>query len=135
PDSPCYADYGYEYARPLPDGRLLLGAWRYPWRPSSPENPSDPDTALREGLSRFIRRYFPGVEGNVLRRQSGTVGCTPDGVPVVGALAHLPGVYFALGLGGWGLSWAFVAAERVVEMVVEGASAGLLDAERETCRA
>lgn len=134
PDSPCCADYGYEYARPLPDGRLLLGAWRYPWRPSSPENPSDPDTALREGLSRFIRRYFPGVEGNVLRRQSGTVGCTPDGVPVVGALAHLPGVYFALGLGGWGLSWAFVAAERVVEMVVEGASAGLLDAERGTCQ-
>lgn len=129
-DSPCYADYGYEYARPLPDGRLLLGAWRYPRRPSSPENPSDPDTALREGLSRFIRRYFPAVEGNVLQRQSGTVGCTPDGVPVVGALPHLPGVYFALGLGGWGLCWAFVVAERVAEMVLEGASAGLLGAER-----
>ncbi len=131
----CYADYGYEYARSLPDGSLLLGAWRYPRRPSSSEDSPDPDTALREGLSRFIRRYFPAVEGNVLRRQSGTMGCTPDGVPVVGALAHLPGVYFALGLGGWGLSWAFVVAERLVEMMVEGASAGLLDAERETCRA
>ncbi len=126
---PCYADYGYEYARSLPDGYLLLGAWRYPRRPSS-ENSPDPDTALREGLSRFARRYFPAVEGNVVQCQSGMIGCTPDGVPVVGALAHRPGVYFALGLGGWGLCWAFVAAERVAEMVLEGAPAGLLDAER-----
>lgn len=126
---PCYADYGYEYARPLPDGRLLLGAWRYPRHPSSESLP-DPDTALREGLSRFVRRYFPAVEGNVLQRRSGMIGCTPDGVPVVGSLPHLPGVYFVLGLGGWGLCWAFTAAERVVEMILEGAPAGLLDAER-----
>ncbi len=127
--SPCYADYGYEYARPLPDGALLLGAWRYPQR--SPEGRSpDPDQALRIGLSRFVRRYFPAVEGKIVQRRSGTIGCTPDGVPVVGALSHLPGVYFALGLGGWGLSWAFVVAERVGEMMLEGAPAGLLAAER-----
>lgn len=130
PTLPCYADYGYEYARPLSDGRLLLGAWRYPRRPSSSESSADPDTALREGLSRFARRYFPAVEGNVLHRRSGVIGCTPDGVPVVGSLPHLPGVYFALGLGGWGLCWAFIAAERVAEMMLEGAPAGLLDAER-----
>ncbi len=128
-DSPCYADYGYEYARSLPDGRLLLGAWRYPRRPFS-ENSPDPDAALREGLSRFVRRYFPTVEGNVIQRQSGMIGCTSDGVPVVGTLSHLPGVYFALGLGGWGLCWAFVAADRVAEMILEGTPAGLLDAER-----
>ncbi len=127
---PCYTDYGYEYARSLSDGCLLLGAWRYPRRPSSSGNFPDPDTVLRAGLSRFVRRYFPGVEGNVIRRESGTVGCTPDGVPVVGALSHLPGVYFALGLGGWGLCWAFVVADRVVEMMLDGVSAGLLDAER-----
>jgi Glycine/D-amino acid oxidases (deaminating) len=85
---------------------------------------------LREGLSRFVRRYFPEVEGRIVHRWTGIFGCTPDGVPVVGALPHLPGVYFALGLGGWGLCWAFVAAERVVEMMLEGAPAGLLDAQR-----
>ncbi|MGQ9467876.1 MAG: NAD(P)/FAD-dependent oxidoreductase [Anaerolineae bacterium] len=125
---PCYADYGYEYARPLPDGRLLLGVWRYPQRLSSSESSTDPDMALQKGLSRFARRYFPAVEGNVLHRRSGVIGCTPDGVPVVGSLPHLPGVYFALGLGGWGLCWAFIAAERVVEMILEGTPAGLLDA-------
>ncbi len=128
--TPCYADYGYEYASLLPDGRLLLGAWRYPRRPSSPEHSPDPDAALREGLSRFARRYFPEVEGHVVQRWTGIIGCTPDGVPVVGALPHVPGVYFALGLGGWGLCWAFVAAERVVEMMLEGVPAGLLDARR-----
>jgi gamma-glutamylputrescine oxidase len=129
-DTPCYADYGYEYACSLPDGRLLMGAWRYPRRPSSAENSPDPDAALREGLSRFARRYFPEVEGHIIQRWTGMIGCTPDGVPVVGALPHLTGVYFALGLGGWGLCWAFVAAERVVEMMLEGAPAGLLDAQR-----
>ncbi len=129
--SPCYADYGYEYVRPLPDGRLLLGAWRYP-RQSPPSDAPDPDEALREGLSRFARRYFPEVEGHIVQRRTGTIGCTADGLPVVGVLPHLLGVYFALGLGGWGLCWAFVAAERVVEMMLEGAPAGLLAAERLT---
>lgn len=131
---PCYADYGYEYARSLPDGLLLLGAWRYPRRPSLSENSFDLDTALREGLSRFARRYFLGVEGNIIQHWTGMIGCSPDGVPVVGALPHLPGVYFALGLGGWGLCWAFVVAERVAEMMLDGTPAGLLDAERRMSR-
>lgn len=129
PPVPCCADYGYEYLRPLPDNHLLLGAWRYPRWPSGTGSP-DPDESLRAGLSRFARRYFPEVEGHVVQRRAGGIGCTPDGLPVVGGLAHLPGVYFALGLGGWGLCWAFVAAERVVEMMLEGASAGLLGTER-----
>lgn len=128
--SPCYVDYGYEYVRPLPDGRLLLGAWRYPWTNVSSENLSEPDTALRMGLSRFARRYFPEVEGRIVQRRTGIIGCTPDGLPVVGVLPHLPQVYFALGLGGWGLCWALVVANRVVEIMLEGASAGLLAAER-----
>lgn len=129
PPFPCYADYGYEYIRPLSDGRMLVGAWRYPRRP--PEgDPPDPDAALRGGLSRFVRRYFPQVEGHVVQRRTGTIGCTPDGLPAVGALPHLPRVYFAVGLGGWGLSWAFAVAGRVVEMALEGASPGLLDAGR-----
>lgn len=127
PLSPCYADYGYEYVRSLPDGRILLGAWRYP-RPS-PDAP-DPDAALRVGLSRFARRYFPEVEGRIVRHYAGVFGCTPDGLPIVGTLPHLPGAYFALGMGGWGLGWAFVAAERVVEMMLEGAPAGLLAVDR-----
>lgn len=123
---PCYADYGYEYACPLPDGRWVLAAWR---RPRPGEHP-EPDLSLREGLRRFIERYFPEVQGHIAHRRSGIMGFTPDGLPIVGALPHMPQVVFALGFGGWGLSWAFIAAERLVEWVLQGTDPGILSTER-----
>lgn len=124
---PCYADYGYEYVRPLAGGRLLVGAWRWP---RSDDGASAADEYLRQGLARFLSCYFPQVQGRIVSRRSGIIGLTPDGLPIVGALPHLPGVYVAVGLGGWGLSWALVAAERVVESLTEGADPGLLSAGR-----
>ena len=126
---PCYADYGYEYACPLPDGRWALGAWRRP-RPGT--DPPRPEQVLREGLRRFIEQYFPEVQGRIASRRSGVMGFTPDGLPIIGALPHLPRVVFALGFGGWGLSWVFVAAERLVEWVLQGTDPGILSVERLT---
>lgn len=123
---PCFVDYGYVSLRPLSDGRLTVSAWRPP-RASA----QDPDEALRRGLARLLRRYFPEAARRFHERCSGVVGCTPDGVPVVGALSHPAGVYFALGLGGWGLNLAFVLAERVVALMLDGASPGLLGENRE----
>jgi len=125
--APCYADCGYEYACPLPDGRLLLGAWR---RPCAKAIHSEAVDSLREGLTRFIARYFPEVEGRIASRRSGVMGFTPDGLPIVGHLAGLPQITFALGFGGWGLGWAFVAAERLVEWVLQGTDPGILSVER-----
>lgn len=124
---PCLADYGYEYACPLPDGRLTLGAWR---RPHSGTDQPEPDRSLREGLARFILRYFPQVRGRVADRRSGVMGFTSDGIPILGRLPHLPQAVFALGFGGWGLSWAFVAAERLVEWLLRGTDPGILSVER-----
>jgi len=55
------------------------------------------------------------VKTHNVSRRSGTMGFTPDGLPLVGQLPDLPQVYFAVGFGGRGLAWAFVAAERLVE--------------------
>lgn len=122
------ADYGYEYACPLPDGRLILGAWR---RPRAGANePAGTDTPLRDGLARFIERYFPEAKGRIARRHSGIIGLTADGVPIIGRLPDLPQVVFAVGFGAWGLSWAFVAAERLVDWMVQGGEVGLLSVER-----
>ena len=121
---PCYADYGYEYARSLPDGRLLLGAWRRP-RPE-PEF----DESLREGLDRFIARYFPEAQNHIADHRSGIVGLTPDGLPILGSLAHMPQVAFAVGFGSWGLSWALVAADRLTRRLLNGEDLGILAVER-----
>jgi len=48
----------------------------------------------------------------------------------VGRLPHLPQVYFAVGFGGRGLAWAFVAAEQLVELMLHDTNPGLLSAAR-----
>ena len=63
-------------------------------------------------------------------RWSGIMGFTPDGLPLVGSLPDLPRVYFAVGLGGRGLAWAFVVAERLVELMLNDTDPGILSAAR-----
>jgi len=130
-EQPCCADYGYEYCRQLPDRRLLLGGWRHP-RSSSQEEKREPELGdvVRDGLTRFVSRYFPDVEMQNAERWSGIMGFTPDGLPLVGRLPDLPQAYFAVGLGGRGLSWAFVAAERLVNLMLHDADPGILAAAR-----
>lgn len=128
---PCSADYGYEYCRQLADRRLLLGGWR---RPHASSRGTSREAGLgdivRDGVARFAAGYFPDVDLGGARRWSGTMGFTPDGLPLVGALPHLPQVYFALGFGGRGLAWAFVAAERLVALMMRDADPGILSAQR-----
>ncbi len=125
-ERPCSADYGYEYCRQLPDRRLLIGGWRRPLQ----STPDDPDDPVRDGLARFAGRYFPEIALRDVKRRSGTMGFTPDGLPLIGWLPHLPRVYFAVGLGGRGLAWAFVVADRLVDLMVHDTDPGILSAKR-----
>lgn len=130
-EQPCYADYGYEYCHQLPDRRLLLGGWRRPHTSSQETNPeAEPDDVGQGGLIRFVSRYFPEVETHSADRWSGTMGFTPDGLPLLGRLPDLPQVYFAVGFGGRGLAWAFVVAERLVALMLHETDPGLLSAAR-----
>jgi len=139
-EQPCCADYGYEYCRQLPDRRLLLGSWRRPSlhpRPFPPQGGSEAQKAeladvVQDGLVRFASRHFPEVETHDANCWSGVMGFTPDGLPLVGRLPDLPQAYFALGLGGRGLAWAFVLAERLVDLMLRGTDPGILAADRLT---
>jgi glycine/D-amino acid oxidase-like deaminating enzyme len=130
-EQPCYADYGYAYCRQLSDRRLLLGSWRRP-RPASRERQVDQEQetelgdVVRDGLLRFALRHFSDVQINTggADRWSGVMGFTPDGLPLVGRLPDLPQVYFAVGLGGRGLAWAFVVAERLVQAMLHNTDPG-----------
>ena len=137
-EQPCCADYGYEYCRQLPDRRLLLGGWRRP-HPHPPSFPlrggretqrAELDDVVQNGLIRFASRHFPDIETHDASRWSGVMGFTPDGLPLVGRLPDLPQVYFAVGFGGRGLAWAFVVAERLVELMLHDTAPGVLSAAR-----
>ncbi|MFQ6100357.1 MAG: NAD(P)/FAD-dependent oxidoreductase [Anaerolineae bacterium] len=130
---PCCADYGYEYCRQLPDRRLLLGGWRRPHSSGQEEKQAaELGDVVQDGLTRFASRHFPEIETHDADRWSGTMGFTPDGLPLLGSLPDLPQVYFAVGLGGRGLAWAFVVAGRLVELMLHDADPGILSAVRLT---
>ena len=133
---PC-ADYGYEYCHQLPDRRLLLGSWRRPRPLNQGKNTgagseTELDDVVRDGLLRFALRHFPDVNAEIrdASRWSGVMGFTPDGLPLVGRLPDLPQVCFAVGFGGRGLAWSFVAAKQLVELMLHDADPGILAAKR-----
>ena len=83
------------------------------------------------GLAPQTAGLWSGGSGKVsVSRSSGVMGLAPDGLPLVGVLPDLPRAYFAVGLGGRGLAWAFVVAERLVELMLHDADPGLFSAVR-----
>ena len=127
----CCANYGYQYCRQLPDRRLLLSSWQSARSPQLETGhgvdqgqvetagiEARPDDKVRDELLRFASRHFPDVEIHDAQRWSGTMGFTPDGLPLLGHLPGLPQTHFAVGFGGRGLSWAFVVAERLAQLIL-----------------
>ncbi len=66
----------------------------------------------------------------VVTRQAAWISQSRDGLPIVGDLPDLPAVYTVGGLGPWGMSWAFVAAERLAALMLEDSDPGLLGIDR-----
>ncbi len=119
---PCTFGHGKGFLCPRSDGQVVVGGWSRQSRGG--QGP------LGDGAFDLASRYFPELELEGLGRRSEVVGFTPDGLPLVGALPDIPQAYFAVGFGGRGLSWAFIAAERLVEAMLNGADLGILSAGR-----
>ncbi len=109
------------------DGRLLLSIW--PERYETPA--SGPDERSAEiDLMQFAGQYFPQTAQQFSQRWSSVAGITPDGLPLLGALPHLPQVFFAVGFADAGLSLALTAADLLAGLIVRGAEPELLSARR-----
>jgi glycine/D-amino acid oxidase-like deaminating enzyme len=135
-EQPCCADHGQTFCRQFPDGRLLVGGWREESH-ASPSQDSEAGAqedgfydALQDKLVSFAARHFPEIRLHKTRHKSGVMDLTPDGLPLVGRLSNLPQVTFAVGLGGRGLAWAAIVAERVVQLVLNAQNPEILDASR-----
>jgi glycine/D-amino acid oxidase-like deaminating enzyme len=62
--------------------------------------------ALEDELTRLV----PGSAAPTAFSWGGTFGSTDDGLPVIGEIAAMPGVYVAVGYGGNGITFSAVAA-------------------------
>ena len=109
------------------DGRLYFTACQ-PHYEMPAASPDDKGTEVE--LMRFVGRYFPEAVPHLAGRHSRMTGVSRDGLPIIGALPHLPQVFFAVGLGHYGLSLSFAVADLLTSLIVRGAEPALLSARR-----
>lgn len=98
----------YLYVRPTEDRRLIAGGLDEPGR----EAHDDPKLLGKKAslLLRRVSGLFPGSDPEISYAWGGTFGESSDGLAKVGELEQFPGACFAVGYGGNGITFGYIAA-------------------------
>jgi len=99
----------YIYMRTTDDRRIIIGGEDVPFR-----DPAWRDRLLRtrtKALKRRLDAMLPSVVTETAFEWAGTFAETPDGLPYIGRDPSYPGILFALGYGGNGITFSVIAAE------------------------
>ena len=104
----------YHYARWTPDRRVLLGGGDRPLRPGQRRRQQF------GAASRDLREYFEACMPALATIETefaweGLFAMTPDSLPYVGPHRRYPRHWFALGYGGNGMTFGFLAARLLLE--------------------
>jgi glycine/D-amino acid oxidase-like deaminating enzyme len=104
----------YHYARWTPDHRLLLGGGDHLVRPGVRRQQQFATTV--EELRAYFDTRLPALSGiNTEYAWEGLFAMTPDTFPYIGPHRRYPRHWFALGYGGNGMTFAFLAARLLLE--------------------
>lgn len=104
--APVYSHDGYYYLRQRADGRVLLGGARHLHEADEVGYEDATTDALQASLGDYLAAHLPlAARAPVERRWSGTMGFSPDGLPIVGDVPEVPGALFAAGFTGHGMGY------------------------------
>jgi glycine/D-amino acid oxidase-like deaminating enzyme len=114
----------YLYARSTLAGRIIIGG------EDSDEviEPDARDALIPEKsrlLAQKLKALWPMANADVEFRWSGTFDTTSDGLPLIGPVPGAKGIYAAYGYGGNGITFSFLAAQLIGDLIA-GASSPLL---------
>jgi hypothetical protein len=112
---PTYSHFGYRYWRQLPGGEVLIGGWRDTSLASEVTYEDEPTAQIQSRLDGQLASMAGDV--GVTHRWAGIMGFTESGLPLVGPVEGMPGVYSCAGFNGHGMGFAFMCAKRLVEML------------------
>ena len=111
-----YANYGYEYWRQLPSGRILVGGCR------------DVDAARETGYRMITTKKIQkkledllhklSIESKVAYRWSGIMGFTKDQLPLIGSMPSTKNLLISAGYSGHGLGFSFIAGRMISEKIL-----------------
>lgn len=99
----------YIYLRTTSDRRVIMGGYDEPFR--DPVRRDKLLTAKAGILLRRFRHLFPKIPFEIATAWAGTFGKTADGLPYIGGYPKIPRTWFALGYGGNGITYSFIAAQ------------------------
>ena len=115
-ERPTYSDHGYQYWRQLPTGEVLAGGYRDRALAEEVGYDLTTTTTIQGHLDRHLAEQ--GVTAPVTHRWAGTMGFTPDALPLVGRLR--PGLSICAGYTGHGMGFAHLCARLLVDNLLGG---------------
>ena len=115
---PTYARRGFDYWRQLPDGRALVGGRRDAALDTEIGDVDVTSAAVQAALD-GLRVELGAGAARVTHRWSGTMGFSPDGLPLVGALPEAPRIAVSGGYTGHGMGFAAECARLAVGLLAD----------------
>lgn len=113
---PVYSNYGYQYWRQTPDGRLVIGGWRNTAFDDEVGFDTDTTEPIQSAIEAGLRDLVP--EGaRVEYRWAGTMGFARDGRPLVGWLDAAHHLAICAGFTGHGMGIAAACTEELAEVL------------------
>ena len=111
----------YLYARTTSAGRIIIGG------EDSDEiiEPGERDRLIPEKsrlLAQKLTALWPMANADIEYRWAGTFDTTRDGLPLIGPVPRAKGVYAAYGYGGNGITFSFLAAQLIGDLIAGSAS-------------
>ena len=103
----------YLYLRTTADDRAVIGGEDIDFQDEKIRDALLPEKTA--SLEHELRAMFPEMEMEIACCWAGTFGETADSLAYIGEPADRPGIYFALGYGGNGITYGMVAAEIIRE--------------------
>ena len=97
----------YLYIRACDENRLLVGGKDTEYFPIEKQLELLPQKA--KTLKAAFEKKFPHLPLKIDFSWSGAFATTKDGLPYIGSVPHLPGTFFALGYGGNGIIFSYIA--------------------------
>lgn len=117
---PIYTHEGYFYLRQLKDGTILLGGARHLHRNVEVGYEDATTPALQNDLLTYLHHHFLQThEAQIGQRWSGTMGFSPDGLPIIGAVPDLPGSIWTAGFTGHGMGYGFRFGKLLAEVALD----------------